>query len=233
MTKQQTRAGGAAMGQVIPKDASTGDITTDANKTLTNATTRGGRWKELAESRLSAPCALFAQFDTQHKAAVLAHAPNAAMVVTLNQQADKKIGKVYDTVWNEVGRPGTDAALSVIFPDDTGGYTEGDTPEHPDRMRVLVTLLGAGIHPKLSAATANTFAAEISSEADALEAAVNAARQTGAKVKVLGRVRTALGKVVHAELTNLKRLYKAEGFSEAEIHAVIPDRPSKTKKTEP
>ena len=49
------------------------------------------------------------------------------------------------------------------------------------------------------------------------------------KVKVLGRVRTALAKVVHSDLSNLKRVYKVEGFSEAEIHAVIPDRPVKKK----
>lgn len=49
---------------------------------------------------------------------------------------------------------------------------------------------------------------------------------------MLSHVRTALAKVVQAELANLKRLYKAEGFTEAEIHGVIPDRPSKTKKPE-
>jgi len=37
---------------------------------------------------------------------------------------------------------------------------------------------------------------------------------------------------VHTELTNLKRAYKIEGFNETEIHAVIPDRPGKTKKPE-
>lgn len=62
--------------------------------------------------------------------------------------------------------------------------------------------------------------------------AVQAWRQTGEQVSVLSRVRTALGKVVQAELTNLKRAYKIEGFSESEIHAVIPDRPGKTKKPE-
>ncbi len=93
-----------------------------------------------------------------------------------------------------------------------------------------MTLLGAGIHPKLSKTIADACAVEIASEADTLEAAVTAGRETGAKVKVLSRVRTALGKVVHTELMNLKRSYKVEGFCEAEIHAVIPDRPVKTKK---
>lgn len=220
------------MGQIIQKDAAADDILTDANKALTNATARGGRWKELAETRLGNACALFANYDAQLKAAKLAHAPHAATIGALNEQADKKIGKAYDTIWNEVGRPGADAALSVLFPEGIGTYTEGDTAEQPERMRILVTLLGASLHPKLSAATANACASELSAEADALESAVLAGRQTGAKVKVLSRVRTALAKVVQTELANLKRAYKIEGFSESEIHSVLPDRPGKTKKAE-
>lgn len=100
----------------------------------------------------------------------------------------------------------------------------------PTRMRILGQLLGAGIHPKLSAATAHACVAEIAAEADELEKAVEASQLTSEKVNVFARVRTALGKVLHAELSNLKRAYKIEGFSEAEIHTVIPDRPSKTKK---
>ncbi len=221
------------MGQIIRKDKATGGILLDASKTLTNATVRGGRWKTLAELRLAPAYALFTDIETQQKAAEDAHAPIAATMVALGVQANRKIGKVYDTIWNEVGRPGSDAALSVIFPEGAGYYTEGDTHEQPERMKILVTLLDAGIHPKLSKSIAEACALEIASEAATLEAAVTAGRQTGAKVKVLSRVRTALGKVVHAELTSLKRLYKAEGFSEAEIHAVIPDRPLKTKKVDP
>ncbi len=220
------------MGQMIQKDAAADDILTDANKALTNATARGGRWKELADARLGGPCALFADFNGQFEAAKLAHAPHAATIAALNVQADKKIGKAYDFVWNDVGRPAADAALSVLFPEGIGTYTEGETSEQPDRMRILVALLEAGIHPKLSPNIAQACAAELSAEADTLEAAVVAGRQTGAKVKVLSRVRTALAKVVHTELTNLKRAYKIEGFSETEIHAVIPDRPGKTKKPE-
>jgi hypothetical protein len=37
-------------------------------------------------------------------------------------------------------------------------------------------------------------------------------------------VRSSVARVAQSELSNLKRLYKANGFSEAEIHAVIPDR---------
>jgi hypothetical protein len=134
--------------------------------------------------------------------------------------------KVYDIIWNEIGRPAYDAALAVIFPDGIAYYAEGDTSEQPDRMDILVQLLQSGIHPKLSKATAQSCAAEIQAESEGLRAAVDAARKPAAQVKVLGRVRTALARVVATELANLKRVYKAEGFSEAEIHAVIPDRPA-------
>lgn len=220
------------MGQLIRKDAAVDDILIDANKTLTNATVRGGRWKDLAEMRLGPTLSLFANMDAQCKAAELAHAPNAAKVSALDQKADLKIRQVYDHIWNEVGRPGTDAALSVLFPEGAGSYTDGETMEQPDRMAVLVTLLGSAIHPKLSAAMAAQYAAEIALEAQALELALLQGRQSGAKVKVLSRVRAALARVVHTEMSHLKRLYKAEGFSESEIHAVIPDRPGKTKKAD-
>lgn len=221
------------MGQVIRKDAAAQDIITDANKALTNATARGGRWKTLAESRLAPACAWFANIEAQRIAAEQTLAPLTATVATLNVQADKKIGASYDSIWNEVGRPRSDAALTVMFPDGVATYAQGDTAEQPDRMRVLVTLLGSGIHPRLSTTTANACAADLSAEADGLETAVSAHRKAAAKVKVLLRVQTALAKVVHAELINLKRLYKTEGFSEAEIHTVIPDRPSKTTKQDP
>lgn len=220
------------MGKIIRNDAAVENISSDAHKTLTNATARGGRWKELAEARLGSVCALFASIEGQLQSAEDAHAPNAAKVAALNIRADRTIGKVYDTVWNEVGRPGSDAALSVIFPEGAGCYTEGDTATQPTRMRILGQLLGAGIHPKLSAATAQACVAEIAAEADELEKAVEASQLTSEKVNVFARVRTALGKVLQAELSNLKRAYKIEGFSEAEIHTVIPDRPGKTKKVE-
>jgi hypothetical protein len=49
-------------------------------------------------------------------------------------------------------------------------------------------------------------------------------------VRQLGRVKTALARVAQMQLANLKRVYKAQGFSEADIHAVIPDHP-KPKRT--
>ncbi|MRG93216.1 hypothetical protein [Polyangium spumosum] len=223
------------MGEIIRKNSKSDAIIADAQTTLTQATALGGRWQELAEARLGAALALHASVEVQHKAAELMFAPLRAQVDTRNNKADKTIGKVHDIVWNEIGRPAYDAALSVIFPDGIAYYAEGNTTEQPERMDVLAQLLQSGIHPKLSPATATSVAAEITAESEALRAALEAARKPAAQLKVLGRVRTSLAKVVHAELSKLKQLYRVEGFSEAEIHAVIPDRPTAkpTKKAPP
>jgi hypothetical protein len=221
------------MGQVIRRDAAVEDILADAQTTLTNAKARGDKWQEFAEQRLGSALALHASIEVKLKAAEEALAPLAAKVAAQNQKADDLIGKNYDIIWNEVGRPAYDASLSVIFPDGIAYYAEGDTSEQPDRMEILVELLKAGIHPKLSKKTAESAAAEILEESNALRVAVEATQKPAAQVKVLSRVRTSLAKVVHAELSNLKRAYKVEGFSEADIHSVIPDRPGKAKKSGP
>ena len=218
------------MGEIIRRDAAADDILGDARGTLTNAKARGGRWQELAEQRLGASLALVSNVETKYNAAKEELAPLAAQVDARNRNADATLGKNYDVIWNEVGRPAYDAALSVLFPDGIAYYAEGDTDGQPDRMDILVELLKSGIHPKLSKETAQIAANEIKAEGDALRGAVDGARKPAAQVKILGRVRTSLAKVVHADLANLKRLYKIEGFSEAEIHSVIPDRPSKPKK---
>ncbi len=221
------------MGEIIRRDAAADDIFGDARESLTNAKARGGRWQELAEQRLGASLVLVATVEAQRKAAQEELGPLAAQIDAKNQTADDTLGKVYDILWNEIGRPAHDAAFSVLFPDGIAYYAEGDTDGQPDRMDILVQLLQSGIHPKLSKDTAMSAAAEIQQEGDTLRAAVEAARKPAARVKVLGRVRTSLARVVHADLSNLKRLYKIEGFSEVEIHTVIPDRPSKTKKPGP
>lgn len=173
------------MGEIIRRDAATDAIVDDARKTLTNATTRGGRWKELAEGRLAPVLTLFTNIETQRKAAEDAHAPHVASIDMLNEKADKTIGKVYDVIWNELGRPGWDASLAVIFPDGISYYAGGDTDEQPARMQILVRLLQSGIHPKLSKETGDACAAEISAEANALDAAISGGDKPGRRSKFL------------------------------------------------
>ncbi len=49
------------------------------------------------------------------------------------------------------------------------------------------------------------------------------------QITLAERMHVALGRSAHAALAGLKRVWKADGSSEAEIHAIIPDRPASKK----
>jgi hypothetical protein len=141
------------------------------------------------------------------------------------------LGRISDEIWNEVGRPAADAALSILFPGGIAYYADGEQEEQPDRMALLAELLQAGIHPRLPRDKAQAHAATILDAAAALRSAYDSARLPLIKVKQLEQVRRALATGAQVQLAGLKRRYKVERFSEAEIHSVIPDRPAAAKKT--
>ncbi len=213
------------MGIVVKKNAGIDTIFADGRTALTRGVARGGRWQELAEQRIAPVLALLTSIDGQIAAAREEAEPLRATRDVENHRADALIGRVSDDAWNAVGRPRNDPALTLIFPGGVGYYTEGEVEGQPDRMEILAQLLESNLHPKLSAAQGQAFAAEVRASADVLRAATDAARGPLTRVDVLERVRTALARNLAMELAKLKRLYKAEGFTEAEIHAVIPDRP--------
>src|SRR5262249_34224236 len=129
-------------------------------------------------------------------------------------------------LWNDLGRPGHDRALSLIFPGGVSYYADGDTEGQPDRMELLSQLLERGMHPKLTKAQANGAAKKVRDAAVSLRAVVDDGRMAIAKVELFRRIRTATGRAAQFELVSLKRSLKNAGYTEAEIHSIIPDRSS-------
>lgn len=118
--------------------------------------------------------------------------------------------------------------LSLLFPGGVGYYADGEDDEQPDRMDLLAELLEAGVHPRLDRAVAGERAKAVRGESALLRAAHDASRGPRLRLRLLDRVRTALGRSAQMELAHTKRRFRAEGYSEAEIHDVIPDRPRPT-----
>jgi hypothetical protein len=112
-----------------------------------------------------------------------------------------------------------------MYPGGTGYYADGDTPGQPLRMELLAKLYDRSLHPKLSQDQSSAYAARIREGAAQLKADIDAMSIPQANVTLLERVRTALARVAQFELANLKRMYKIDGLTEAEIHTIIPDRP--------
>jgi hypothetical protein len=217
------------MGDVIRAGAAVEDIFKDARDALNSAVAKGGVIRDRAEQGLAPVIAMVDATESELKEAKALLAPLRAAVDAENERADATLNRIYDDVWNDVGRPANDRYLALMYPGGTGYYTDGDTPGQPARMELLARLYDRKIHPKLSQAQAQGYALRVREAAKALQVDVDAAATPAASVALLDRVRTALGRVAQFELANLKRSYKNEGMNEAAIHAVIPDRPAAKK----
>ena len=212
------------MGETIRKTAARDDILQDVKQTHINAAARGGLAADLANQRLLPVLAILASITSQQETAQAIAAPLLAALTVADARADRTIGKASDDIWNDVGRPASDAALDLLFPGGNAFYVDGDVTEQPDRMDLLVELINANVHPRLSLPVAQACTAAISAESALLRAAVESARPARAKLQLFDRVLTAVARSAAIEIGHFKRLLKANGFTEAEVHAIIPDR---------
>ena len=217
------------MGELIRKDAAADDILADGNTTLTKARARGGDWQTSAEARLGPVLALAASIHARVAEARAAAEPAAAALEAGNHAADDLLGRISDDVWNAVGRPASDVAYDIIFPGGFAYYAEGDLAEQPDRMDLLAELLTSGILPALPADRGTALAAEIRASATGLRALTEAARPLRARLELASRMKIAVARSAQLALSGLKRAWKADGKSEADIHSIIPDRPKPKK----
>jgi len=217
------------MGRVISRTAAADDIYADIETTHENARARGGKWQQLEEEKLGNTIELIGLVRSRTKAAADELTPLLADLDAQDQQADRFIGRTSDEIWNDIGRPAFDPAYDVVFPGGIAYYTTGPDDEQPDRMDLLAELIEMSILPKLDKAKAAAAAKKVREEAKAYREVLDRIALPRQRLRQLERVRTALARVAQMQLANLKRVYKAEGFSEADIHAVIPDHPRSRK----
>lgn len=217
------------MGEVIRSNAAVKDILKDTREAQGAAAAKKGVALTLAATHLAPVLAMIDAIEADQNTADTALGPLSAALSAANDDADMEIRHVYDDVWNEIGRPQQDQYLSLFFPGGTSYYTDGDTPGQPERMEILAKLFDKKLHPKLTAEQCTAFAARIRDAATPLKAAIDAAAGPAATTAQLDRVHTALARVAQFELTNFKRALKIAGFTETQIHDIIPDRPAAKK----
>jgi hypothetical protein len=217
------------MGTVIRRTAAAEDIMSDLALTLTRARARGGAWQTHAEARVAPVQVLGEGLAMQLGQAQRELVPLMAARDAADDVADDGIGLIMDEIWNRLGRPGSDPMLSIVFPGGIRHYTEGDTDQQPHRMELLAGLLEAGALTKLGAEQSKALAQRVRELAAPLKEAAEKTTAPRARVDLLKSEINALARVGQTELVHLKRLYKSEGFSEADIHTVIPDRTPSTK----
>lgn len=214
------------MGEVIRKTAAVEDILADINTTLERAFAKKDPWKTSAEARIGFVVALANGISERVKAAQALVGPAVAELGVANEESDKLIGRTSDDIWNDLGRPGVDLLFDLLFPGGISEYTDAPIDDQPFAMLLLAELLESGIHPKLDATKATAYATNVRQSATRLEEKVDAARPLRARLRVLLRMQTVVARAGAVTLSRLKKQWLADGHSEAEIHTIIPDRPS-------
>jgi len=123
------------MGEIIRKSASVEEIMADARHALVGATTKGGVWKAAADQSLTPAVTLFDTVETKRVALENTVVPLVAALNHQDEVADAAIGRMSDSVWNDVGRPapGADPSYELLFPSGISFYTDGpdDEPQEP------------------------------------------------------------------------------------------------------
>lgn len=218
------------MGQVVRKTAAAETILGDLLTTYTNAVAKKGDWETTAEARIGPTVVLVKAVQQRLKEAADAAAPIVAELDALNEETDDLVGRIADSIWNDVGRPGSDPALDIFYPGGISYYTDGPVDEQPVRMELLAELIESGIHPRLDPAKATDYATQIRQAGTRLEEKIDAARPLKARVTLAERMQQAIARSAAVSLARLKAAWKADGKTEAEIHSVIPDRPSAKRK---
>jgi hypothetical protein len=88
-------------------------------------------------------------------------------------------------------------------------------------------LLEMNIIARLPEEDAIAMAARVRAAVESYRKVLAPAAAPRARLKMFERASTAVADSAQIALAHLKRLYRTEGFSEAEIHAVISDHPRK------
>lgn len=215
------------MGDLVPKSAAADTIMADVETTHTRAKARGGKWAELAERMLANAIKLKSTIAGERQKAETELRALVAGIDAQDDLADKLIAHISDEVWNKIGRPAFDPTYDVVFPSGISYYTGGPEADQPERMELLAQLLEMNIVTRLPQADAKAMAARLREGVASYRQALAPAAAPRARALMFERAATALAHSAQIALAHLKRLYRAEGFSEAEIHTVIPDRPRK------
>lgn len=87
--------------------------------------------------------------------------PLIAAQESIDDQIDRLIGRLSDTIWNDIDRPAHDPLYELLFPGGITFYTDGPDDEQPARMDLLADLLESNLHPKLDPKKAKQYAAEL------------------------------------------------------------------------
>lgn len=213
------------MGTVVHNNGPVDTICGHVRTSLTNSVARGGKFAEIAAVQIQPLHASIVSVDQSLVEATEAAATTGAVVTVAHDKAAATVRRVHDDTWNDIGRPRSDAPFELIFPSGSASYTDGDVETMPDRMELLARIFDKNLHPKLTPEQNKASAEKLRAAAAELTAALTQARLPAVNVALLGRTKIVMARSAQRALMGFKRSLKNAGYTEAEIHEVIPEFP--------
>lgn len=220
------------MGNMIPRNSSPERIRDAAGKTLIAAKAHGGVIQTLTETRLAEPVAALDANEVQLNQARATDDNLHATLMARDSESDLEIRSVCNEIWNAMGRPSQSTDYDLIVGGGTKAWTEGDPSKQPYLMAVLASNIRNSKHPKL-ADRKEDWAKRIEVKAAAQAEAARPTEAAFAQVTVLSMQRRTLADAVQLGLTRLKRDFKNNGMTEAQVHEIIPDATVGSNSTSP
>lgn len=218
------------MGTVVRRDAAASVIAGDVRIAYRRAKKRGGEIGDVAEARLGPAVAAIDASEAILKGAVEAEEAAWEVVLARDYDADLVIGAQRDDIFNVIGRAARHPVMDHIYPGGFRIYTSGDPLQQPVLMQVLESRIRSLDSTLLTADKRAELLAALESVRVPFEAAVEAYRPLNAARTVAEASHRATIRTAHARLTAFKRDLKNLGLTEAQIHDIIPDRPSESRK---
>src|SRR5262245_29879905 len=106
----------------IQREATARDVSAHVRSVLAGATSIGGDAKRICEERLGPVLSLVEMVTAQLDKAREDAGPILAAVSANSRRARAVLERVNDDLWGAVGRPASDATLSLLFPGGTSYY---------------------------------------------------------------------------------------------------------------
>ncbi|HEV8324938.1 MAG TPA: hypothetical protein VG389_25210 [Myxococcota bacterium] len=211
------------MGSIILRKAAVEAIEEVVAKTLQQARQRDDQVRGRVEAKLG-PHEPAIEAARAEQGVMEARAGDAhARATYLADRAAQTVGEVADEIWNALDRPGADVTYAMLLPGGVAFIKNEAPARQAVLMRVLAEKLRKTQDARLEQTRLDAWAERVEEGAGPLWDAAVAALAAEGRAYHARQARAHVVRTAWRELPRLKRELLNEGWSEADIHRVIPD----------
>ena len=214
------------MGTVVKRTARIEKINETVQMTMKVGLAYGGTVAEAATEHLAGPVAAILRELAQRTAAMEAEETARVAMMAQIERADRTIAGIRDAIWNALGRPRHSLILDYVFPDGITTYTNAAPQDRPAALEVLHSRLQSVTAPVLTKEQRNDWASQIQDLRDKVGPVVATHHPLAVKADIADATYRSVVRAGLAGVHAFKHALMILGFTESQIHDIIPDVPA-------